>query len=230
MDGDRRPRPDQPGGIDRGGGIEPLRAARRTPTADGQQRDIDMPGQPRHLRVQRGVAGEVHVGRPFDEIADRARGGSQQPPAVTGGQRPDPDTAKVEPFVGGDLADRVPGDGRRRAQAARDDEQRVAGQASQRRAVEMVGMGVRDQDRVDRAEGVGVGRRAQPAKRPDAGAQDRVGQDAQAVELDEQRGVTDLGQAESIGHAVRRDAGQAAERTRPGRRGGLVDRAASARR
>ena len=129
MDGDRRSRPDQPGGIDRGGRIEPLGTVGRTPATDGQQRHIDVSGKPRHLRVQRGIAGEVHAPRPFDEIADRARGGSQRPAAVAGGQRPDPDAAKVQLLVGGDFADRTAGDGRRRPQAARNDEQRVAGEA-----------------------------------------------------------------------------------------------------
>ena len=64
---------DEPGGIDRRRWAEPGRSARRSPPPDRQERDIDVPGQPRHPLVEGRVAGEVDARRALDQESERSR-------------------------------------------------------------------------------------------------------------------------------------------------------------
>jgi len=84
-----------------------------------------------------------------------------------------------------DLADPAPETPSCAAEAARDDHQRIASQRPERPAVEMIRMGVRDEDDVDRADEVRSGDRAVPPQRAQPAAQEGVGQDPEAGQLEE---------------------------------------------
>lgn len=78
--------------------------------------------------------------------------------------------------------------------AGRDDERQAgSGQQPQRGDVEVVEMGVRDEDAVERAERGEVDGAALPAQVGDAAAKDGVGEQPGAVELDEDGRVADVG-------------------------------------
>lgn len=108
------------------------------------------------------------------------------------GDRADPDR-----IADGDLLDRPSESRRRAAQPARDEERCRAAQPAQGRRVEMIGMGVRDEDRVERPDLGQVGRRPVAAERAKPVAQQGIGEEADSVELDEQRRVAEVGDADA---------------------------------
>ena len=81
----------------------------------------------------------------------------------------------------------------------RDDDDRRAGEAPEREPVEVVGVGMRDQDDVDGADRLEVRRRAVPPQRAQSKPEEGVGQDPHPWELDEDRGVADIDDADLDG-------------------------------
>jgi len=94
---------------------------------------------------------------------------------------------QLQRLAGGDLT-HLPGDGRvipdGGAQPEGDNDGRATGQRRQRTPVEVIRMPMRDDDDVDIEIGW-IGNGPMPRKRPEASPQERVGQDADPVDLDE---------------------------------------------
>ena len=67
----------------------------------------------------------------------------------------------------------------------------------------MVRVAVRDQDTVDRPERGGIRRRPESAQRAEPSAEDGIGQEADAVEFDQDRRVAEVGQAQGAPHDAR---------------------------
>ena len=68
----------------------------------------------------------------------------------------------------------------------------------------MVGVSVRDEDRVELAERAEDGCGAVPAERPEPIAEDGIGQEAYAIEFDEQRRVAQVRDPELVGRLFSR--------------------------
>ena len=149
--------------------------------------------EPVHLGKEVGVPCEVDAARAEHRVADGRRAGRVGRPraVVRGERRLDPHGADLEPLPDGELVD-VPEAlaVQERAEPARDDERRLPAEPLERAEVEMVVVGVREQHRVDPAGRVGVDRHP-PSQVGDEHAQQRVGEQADAVERDQDRGVAD---------------------------------------
>jgi hypothetical protein len=89
-----------------------------------------------------------------------------------------------------------------RRQAARHDHRQLPPQALERREVEVVVVGVRQEDRVQVVQRLDVDARRPPQVR-DAPAQQRVGEQPNPVELEEHGGVADVAQPGRHGAIVR---------------------------
>ena len=113
--------------------------------------------------------------------------------------------------------------------AARHEHADVAGQPPQRGEVEVVEVEVRDQHGVERPRDGGRRRRAVAAQVPEVIAQQRVGEQARAAELEQHGGVANPGEAIGGRAPDPRMAGRAAHRHRPGTAARLARPAAAAR-
>ena len=159
-----------------------------------------MPGEPRHPLVQGRVSGEVDARRSLDQESERARVTVERPSRMASRDRGHANRAELDAVVGGDLADLATVAGRAPAQATGHDDQRATRDRAQGRTVEMVGVAVRDQDGIDRAQAGGIRRRPKPAEGTQPCSEDGVGEDAHAVELDQDRGVADVRQPQGAPH------------------------------
>jgi hypothetical protein len=119
--------------------------------------------------------------------------------------RVDLDAGDQRPVTGHHLDDLdldVEGTPRRVAEPARDHEHGSstatvrADHTSQRRRVEVIRMPVRDEDDVDAIEEGEFRDRTVALERAETVAQERIGQDADAADLDEDRGVADVPEAD----------------------------------
>ena len=118
---------------------------------------------------------------------------------MRGERRLHPHGADLEPLTDGELVDvPEPLPVQERPEPARDDERRLPSEPLERAEVEMVVVGVRDQHRVDPARRVGMDRDP-PSQVGDAHAQERIGEQADAVERDQDRGVSDPADARESG-------------------------------
>ena len=133
----------------------------------------------------------------------------------------DPDTARFETFAGRDLQDlAVDGLACRVAQAAGHHDGRRPVQRRQRRAVEVVGVAMRDHHEVQLTQLARIGQGTVPLQRPEPIAQERIGQDAPLGALEQDCRVPDVADLErrrTHGRGVRRPA-RRAYRRRAGRR------------
>ena len=172
----------------------------RAPRPDRQQGDVDAIGEGTHRPVRRGVARRSRFRRSRPRSGSRRAGaGRSRPAPVAGGNGGDPRArGDLRALADADLADPQPDPAHRRAEASRDDDERVTGERPERRRVEMVGVGVRDRDDVDRAERVRVGRRAVTAERPEPVAQERIGQDPDVRQLEQDRRVAEIADTDGI--------------------------------
>ena len=126
----------------------------RPPAADREQGDVHAAGQDPQPGERRGVAGEIDARRALHEVAERAADGCRGQRPWCAGTAVDPDAADLGPFAGGELAGRGSPSARRPCpgRSARPSAGHPPG-AGQRAPVEMVGMGVRQQDRIDPPDG-----------------------------------------------------------------------------
>ena len=195
VDRHRHPRRQQPRRLRGALRVEVPRAHAGPPAPHGQQRDVDALRQPAHAVEEVRVAGEVDARAALDDEAHRAEVLAPRRPApVVDGLRHHHVQALHAHAVAGRDGDRlVPGpppDERR--DTVRRDHRGAGRQVAQRRQVEMVVMGVREEHGVDaRLE---VGDRDEPADVPDPLAQHGIRQHPGAVELDQGRGVTHVGE------------------------------------
>ena len=137
---------------------------------------------------------------------------------------------KLEHLARHDLPDGSAGSPRRTPEPAGDDHERIAVDAPKGIEVEVIRMGVRHEDGVDLADRTGIRRRADTTQGTKAGAQERIGQEAEAVHLDENRRVTEPGDPDGVAHApVRVPAARGAGRGRRANRGASVGPAPAAR-
>ena len=180
--------------------------------ATGSSAAVERAGELGHLRVGLGVAREVHAAghepdaarRPAD-AASAARRGRPAPHARA--RRP----ARA-PRRGRSVCTVRPVRRSARAAAARRHHRRVRVEPAQRRLVEVVVVGVREQDRVEAAE-LARHRRLAPQVR-DPRAQQRVGDQARAAELEHGGRVPEPGDAVAHGRGDRRRRGR--RRASPG--------------
>ena len=177
--------------------VHVARAGLRPPAGDRQQRGVEPPRQARHLRVRLGVAGEV------DALDDEAHAAGTAPrDRGCGGRRGRRAPPRSAPR-------RARASRRRRACAPRGGSHAASGprpcgattsslrvEPAQRGLVEMVVMPVREQDRVEPADVAGHARLALQVH--DARAQQRVGDQARAPELEQHGGVPEPGH--HVGH------------------------------
>ncbi len=162
---------------------------RQTPATDRQQGDVRRP-EPRHLGEDLGVAGEVDpsLGPLEEEAQSRRRRPEGWPhPGMVGPGRPDGDPAEAERLAGHELEDLVdPVLPQQIRAAARRDDRWVAVDEPQGRHVQVVEVEMRDEDEVDVAIGVRCGCGPGSDQRADDPAQGRIGQDPEAIELDQE--------------------------------------------
>jgi hypothetical protein len=199
VDRDRESRAQQ---LQRAGGslrIEVSGAERRPPAPDRDQRGVEAVGERLHLVEDVCVAGEVDAAPGLaEQVADGLGRRTERVAAgvVVGGRGGDRQAADLGLLAGRQLDDTLEAElGDVAAQAARDDQRRLrplGGEPAQRRGVEVVEVGVRDEDGVEVAERVGVDGAAVAAQVRDPPAEDRVCEDADAAELDQQRRVPDV--------------------------------------
>jgi hypothetical protein len=202
--------PDIAGHLRGGPGAEVARPEMGTPRPHGQEREIHAPCELRHRGVAAGVAREVDPRRGPPHVAraasagDGARAGARTPEHVA--ERLRPRRARSDPVARRDSVDREArhddglaradlndlraGAPARKPKPPRGHDHRPPGQPLDRRRIEVVRVAVRDQDDV-RLQLGGVGERAVPLEWPEPRAEERVRQDADAVDLDEGRRVAD---------------------------------------
>ena len=199
MDRDRDARLEQRGGPSGGLGVEVSRPDSGSPAPDRQQRDIESPAQLLHLGEEVGVAREVDPAAPPDVEADRVGDRAADGPAAVG--MLGPGRGDLDLPDGRDLTRlelRHLGESRAAeevAGAARGEDANVALEPAQRGQVEMVLVQVGDQHRVDLPRDAGVGRRPEPAQVREPAAEHGIGEQADAAELEKERGVPDVGEA-----------------------------------
>jgi len=216
--GDQPPRAEGEARLDGLLGVEVVREHHRfgLVSADRHRREIEGAEDAADVGKPRGPAAVAHeveapVGRQHDPRAPQRAPRIEQAALapVLRGNTGDLDSA--HPRAPSPVELLHPFDARaaeQRGIAERHQEARVATalrDASERRQIEVVVVGVRDQDEVDGRERVQLETRFDPAARPEprdgarGGRPDRVGQEADPAELDQQRGVTDPGRG---GNAV----------------------------
>src|SRR5581483_3282486 len=159
--------------------IEMAGTDRRSPAPHGQERDVHRSGEVAHAREEVGVAGEVHARRAGDAEpdGDRRRPERPAPGMVERLGRLDREAADAQALARRDLGDVV---------AVARDERRSSDQAAQGRKVQVivVGMGNDDCIRRDPLEPV-VGGVRPATDRAETAHEQGIGQDARAVDVDE---------------------------------------------
>ena len=90
----------------------------------------------------------------------------------------------VETVAGSELANVLPSSPRHPPQAVRHDEHRLAADPAQGGKIEVIRVGVRDEHRIDRPDRRGIRGRAEASERPEARAEEWIGQEPDTVHLD----------------------------------------------
>ena len=208
MDGDRDARPDPANCLGRAPGIEVARPKARPPSPDGQQRDIDCSREIVHFRAEVGVSREIHARRAPDPVAERIRRRTERssPSVVISADRFDAHIADVESVAGRDLRYVVARPAQKLAQASRDDDPRPPPQTPQRGQMQMVVVSVRDEDGVylhvieEVRDAVAV-----PVEKAHTIDEQRVGENAHAIHLDENRRVSEVPKMRAHGPSLMRE-------------------------
>lgn len=175
-------------------GVHVPRPQRRPPTPDGQQGHVDLAADGRHAVEQVGVAGEIDVAAAADDVAEAFGFGppGQRPRRVVGGRGFDGDAADGRRLARSDLHDvAVAVQGQEARGPARGDDEVFLAQPAHRAQMQVVGVEMGEENRVQ-ATGVDVGGGGGAQQVADARGEQRVGQQADAVHLDEYRCVTDV--------------------------------------
>ena len=176
-----------------------------------------------------GVPGEVDPARALNEEADRERVRSERPAQVKSRDGADPDGADLDRTTDGDLLDRPAQPGRRTAEPGRDEERCCPAEAADRVRVEVIGMGVRDEDCVERVQAAKLRCRTVAPERTEAIAEYRIGEEADPVKFDEQRRVAEVRDPEAAGRLLSRCPSSGRRAVRASRRApGRILSAASA--
>ena len=194
----------------------------RAPRPDRKHREVHSTGEPSHVVERACVAREPDAQSAFDDEPDRMRAGPtgcHPVPRRYGGdgQRTDGD------LLADDELDHVSprSSACGGAETARDDECRSSWDRAERRRIEMVRVGVRDEDDVDPAQFRRGGERPVTLQRSKPRTEERVGQDACRWEVQHHGCVADEAQVEPSGRhgdrvrdveASRRRAGRPADR------------------
>ena len=167
------------------------------PTTDGQERHVDPAGKVGHAGEEVGIAGEVDTGAPFEQVAQRwdAAPDRVATPVVGCVHRFDDDLAEGHPiaFCEFDNLSR-PALAHDRAASAGRDQWTFGRQSAKRSMIEVIAVRVGDEDRGDRPEILDHGNRNAAAHVKDPGFEERVGQESGTRELDQCRGVPDVGE------------------------------------
>jgi len=171
--------------------VHVARPERRPPARDGQQRHVNRPERV-HLRKQVGITREVDPRAPLhDEPEAAAQRPERRPePDVIGVDRPDPYLSHGRHVAGQHLArpaEATPG--QERPGSARDQQTRVQPDLPQRGHVQVILVHVGDEHGVHRMIEVRAGDGMPPIECGDAVPQQRIGQDAGVVQVDQRRGV-----------------------------------------
>ena len=207
VDRDRDARPYPLDRFSRALRIEVAAPESRPPTPDRQQGDIDLPRETVHLGAQVGVAREVHARAPRDPVPERAGGRAERTasPIVFGTYRLDHDAADAESLAGRDLHDLMTGPAHERSKPLRHDDTWPAAKPPQGRQVQVIVMRVGDEDRVDfdvfEVVGDGV---AVPVEKAQTIDEERVGENAHVIHLDENRRVPEVAKMRGHGPSLMR--------------------------
>jgi hypothetical protein len=196
-----------------------LAAQRGTPPTHGKQGDVERVGHVAHAREGVGVAREVRRAVTAHDKSDRLPAHAGPRPAAVGvGGRNHRDLGVPDRNdITGDHLDRVEGEpGEQARRAPRQQHRRPGVEEGERGEVQVVGMQVRDHDRVHAAKR-GLRRLARAAVQVQEGrGQHGVGEDAGAI-VDPHGGVSCPGQAHrGVGHRANADlsdSSKAAERS-----------------
>jgi hypothetical protein len=207
MDRDRHARLDAEDRFGRSRRIEVPGPKTRPPAPYRQEREIDISGEVVHLRAEVRVAREVDTRAPADAVAERLRLRAERPssPIVLGAYRLDRDPADVDPFTGPHLDDLASGFPHELSESFWHDDLRPAADAAKRRQVQVIVMAVRDEDDIDVdvfeevRHGVAV-----PVEQAEPILEQRVGENADAIRLDEDGRVPEVAKMPSHGPSVLR--------------------------
>jgi len=166
------------------------------PRRGPQKCDVDGAGELGHLREEVGVTRKVEPRAAGDPVAECLRGRAEwaSPAVVFRAKRLQLDAADVESFPGRDLHDLVvTGAAAHRAETSRHDDSRPPADAAKRRQVKVIVMRVRDEDHVDVDVLNEMGDRVGVAmKKAQAMTQQRVGENAHAIHLDQDGRVPEV--------------------------------------
>ena len=196
VDRHRHARLQQRDGACRPFGVEMTGPDLRPPAPYRHQRDVELAGQVAHPVEEVGVAEERDARAALDDVAHRRRlrPDREAAPVVLDGDHPHAEPTDVQALAWDRLDGLVAGPAAHQlGTARRRDHRRAGGQPAQRGEVEVVVVGVRDQHRGDAVAGPGRGRRGDAPDMTDPRAQQRVGEQPGAVELDQRGGVPDVG-------------------------------------
>ena len=153
--------------------------------------------RPLELGEEIGVAREVDGGRPAHQVAHRLGARAERAaPVVVGRRRRHLDRADADGLADPQLAhlgEALPA--QERAEPARDDEPQRAAEPAERAEIEVVVVPVRDEHRLQVPFHAGDERHPTPQVR-DALAEQRIGEQPRAVQVDQHRGVADVGELE----------------------------------
>src|SRR2546423_2857149 len=207
VDRDRNARLDAEDRFGRPRRIEVPGPEARPPAPYRQKRDVDVSGEVVHLRAEIRVAGEVDARAPADPVAERLRLRAERPssPIVLGADRLDRDPADVDPLTGPHLDDLTSGLPHEPSESFWHDDLRPAADAPKRRQVQVIVMAVRDEDDIDVdvfeevRHGVAV-----PVEQAEPILEQRVGENADAIRLDEDGRVPEVAKMPSHGPSVPR--------------------------
>jgi len=207
MDGDRDARPDPPNRFSRAPGVEMTCPEAWSPTPDRQKCNIDGSRESVHLGTEIRVAREVDRRTLTDPIAQCLSGRAERTPSpvVLGPYRLNSDPAYLDSFSGRDLRDGMPGAGHELSESFWHQNLGPSADAAKRRQVKMVVVAVRDQHDVDVdvlekvRHGVAV-----PMEQAEPILEQRVGENADAIHLDQDGRVPEVAKMSSHRPSVMR--------------------------
>ena len=208
VDGNRNARSDPANRFSSAPGVQVAGAKARPPAPYRQDRDINCSREIVHFRAEIGVSREIHARRAGDPVAHRIRRRTERPSSsfVISAVRFDADAADVESVAGRDLRDVAVRPGQKLAQASRDDDPRPPPQTPQRGQMQMVVVSMRDEDCVDLyvieevRDAVAV-----PVEKAHAVDEQRVGENAHAIHLDENSRVSEVPKMRAHGPSLMRE-------------------------
>ena len=186
-------------------GIEMAPPKSGSPAPDRQKSDVDRASKLAHLGEQIGVPGEVQARRAGDPVAQRRRLRTERPPAsiMVGAQRVDPQRPDVELFVDPDLEDVATS--HHRAEAAWHHDSRPPSETANRGGMQVIVVSMRDEDDVDldvveeMRDGIGVA-----VERTEPIHEDRVGEDTDAIDLEQDGRVPEIAKGAHRASVMRR--------------------------